>query len=875
MTLIPGTRLGPYHIVAHLGAGGMGEVYEARDTRLGRIVAIKILPSQATASDDLHRRFEQEARAIASLNHPHICVLFDIGRDGDVDFMVMERLEGQTLAERLKAGPLAVEESLRHATAIADALDQAHRRGIVHRDIKPANIMVTKSGVKLLDFGLAQLRSRAHAQDEAVTMAMTGVGVVMGTLQYMAPEQVEGRDADARSDIFALGTVLYEMLTGRKVFAGSSAAALAASILKDDPPPIPAHLPDGLTRTLKVCWAKDPDERWQSAGDLRRELEWMSSGGGRPSVAAASEPQGIRRREAIAWGAAAIFGATAGVSLFSRRSRTVEPIAKAVRFVVTPTAGVINPFEGPPAISPDGRTLAYTAVVDAVQTIWVRSLDSIVARQLPGTETAGTLFWSPDSRSIGFYSQPGVLKRIELAGGAPQTICEVKGRALGAAWSPAGIIVFHSLGVQGVSQVPAGGGAPRVVTTVAAGEQHLPSSFLPDGRRFVFSVVSQDPARMAVCVGSLDSSRIERVLPAASSAWYAPSGHLLFLRNRKLMAQRFDTNAVRVQGDTQLVSDRVWIAGDGFLADYSVSNTGVLAVTEEYVPPGQLTWLDRSGRRLGTAGSASPNIHIDLSLDDRRVLVERLNESGAGDLWVLDLTRGESLTRLTSGGWSYIGLWSPDGTRVVYARSDNDGKGDANYIQRWDGAGQRELLSRGGAPTDWSRDGRFIVQHLGLAGVSDGLDIVPVTGDRKPTRYLTSTPALISQGRWSPDGRWMAYSSTESTTPEVYVRPFPTPDRRFAVSTNGGTHPRWRADGKEIFYLAPDGNLMAAPVRLSPSFEAGAPVPLFALLPVGYAGRTDYAVAKDGQRFLVNRRTGPPISYSITVLTDWPQTLQG
>jgi eukaryotic-like serine/threonine-protein kinase len=545
-----------------------------------------------------------------------------------------------------------------------------------------------------------------------------------------------------------------------------------------------------------------------------------------------------------------------------------------LRFVVRPAEGVINPFEGPPAISPDGRMLAYTSVLDGVQRIWVRALDSLVARPIPRTETGASLFWSPDSRSLGFWSQPGVLKRVEVSGWSPQTICETKGRSLGATWNAAGMILFHSLGAPGLNQGPASGGAPRLVTTAGAGEQHLVPSFLPDGRQFVFGVMSRDANRQGVYIGSLESSQIERVLPGALIAHYTPPGYFVFVRDGKLMAQRFDLSRLRTDGDAQLVADKPWSQGQ--LADYSVSNSGVLAFTEEYLPPGQLTWVDRAGRRLGTAGSVGPFVHLDLSPDEGRVLFERRNEGGGGDLWVLDLRRGESLIRLTSDEWAYAGLWSPDGTKVVYAHSGTESEGLTNYVKRSDGAGERELFSRGGAPSDWSRDGSLVVQYVGLP-VSGGLTIVPATGARQARPYLETTPEakVVAQGRLSPDGRWMAYTSMESMTPEGYVRPFPSSDRRFAVSTNGGTHPRWRADGREIFYLGRDGNLMAAPVQPGPDLQVGAPVPLFALLPVGYPGRSDYAVTKDGQRFLVNRRTGPEISYSITVMIDWLQTLAG
>ena len=852
--------MGPYEISSPLGAGGMGEVYKARDTRLNRSVAIKVLPEHIAKRDDLRARFEREARAVASLNHPNICTLHDIGNQDDIRYLVMELMEGETLAARIDKGAIPLKQALTFATQIAYALDCAHRAGVAHRDLKPGNIMLTRDGVKVLDFGLAKSAASGGPNDATLSEALTVKGAILGTPQYMAPEQVEGKETDARTDIFAFGSVLYEMVSGKKAFAGDSQAAVLSAILRVETPSILDSIPALLNRALKICWAKDPDERWQSAGDLRRELQWIAEGG---EHAAPGETKSFRRREAVAWGAAAIFG-VAGAAAMSRGLRSSGSPQPTVHFTIAEPPGmVMNPFQSTPAVSPDGKMVAFSAGQGGRQSIWLRMLHSLDIGEVPDTNDAVNCFWSPDSRAVGFFAE-GKLKRVNIASGPAQAICDTP-RGFGA-WNQDGTIVFTMGMNSAYYRVPAEGGTPAALPTteILGHTRYTRPSFLPDGKTMLFGATSNQPERQGVYATRLDSGQTTRLLTIAGTAAYIPPGFLLVSQQGKLVAHRFDAGRLRLEGDAIPVAEGLF--GFSFYYGFSVSNSGVLAYAETEHFDGQLAWFDRSGKRLANAGPSGPYVHIDLSRDERRVLLERF-EGGHGDLWALDLAR-DVPSRLTFGpGWNFAGYWSPDGTQFVHSKTI----GSTVIVQRPAGGKQeRQLVDTGvpgpTTPTHWSPDGRYIVYSMASPATSWDLWIVDLSGDQKPYPYL-QTQFMEVQGRVSPDGRWLAYVSNESGAPEVYIGSFPHSGATFRVSIKGGVFPSWRADGKELFYLTPDQTLMAVAIRGKPD-QAGSPEPLFTTPIVQYRSRMNYASSADGKRFLVNTRL-EAAPHAIHVIANW------
>ena len=865
MTLPPGSRLGPYDIVAPLGAGGMGEVYSARDTRLGRTVAIKILAEAHGPRDAAHRRFETEARAIASVNHPHICALFDIGRDGDVAYMVMEHLEGETLAARLSKGPLPIADALRCAMQIADALDQAHRRGIVHRDLKPANVMLTRGGAKVLDFGVAQLREPAAGGPGDLDATRTAARDIVGTPQYMAPEQAEARAVDARTDVFAFGSLLYEMLSGRKAFTGDTPAAVMHAIAAGTAPPPIDQVPGSLNRVLRDCFARDPDERWQSMGDLRRVLADVAD---QPVASGAAASTSIGRREWIAWGAAAIFGTAAGFTLLRRPSREMS-LSPLVRLdVVAPAGMAMNFFQTMPALSPDGQTLVFSALVEGRLSLWLRRLDSLELRELPDTNGGGGVFWSPDGRSLGFFAD-GKLMRMPLSGGARHPLCDSP-LGSGGVWTPSGTIVFQK-GFSGtLHEIPADGGAATPVPALQSLPQgaHRFPSLLPDGKTILFALGGGPSGAEGTYAFRLGDGAPRLVMAQPSKVGYA-LGHLFFGQDARVMAQPFDVSTLALQGDPIEVTT-AWMFQR--LVFFDVAPSGVIAAYDEEVVTAQPTWFDRVGRSLRTVGPAGPFIHLDLAKDEQHVLLERY-EHGRGELWTLDVARNVP-TRLTRGpGWAFMGIWGPDAARIMYTETVGD---TLAVFERDAVGGGREtqvlkLAQMGPATvTDWSDDGKYLVLTGDALPGTAGFWLLPLTGDRKPLPYM-QTPGMAGQGRVSPDGRWLAYVSFESNTPEIYVASFPAGDAKWRISAAGGIQPKWRRDGRELFYLAPDGTIMAVSMPTTPD-RAGVPAPLFKTEAIRFfgGGRYDYAPSKDGQRFLVNTRVGAPRPTSISIIVGWP-----
>ena len=826
MALTPGTRLGPYEILSALGAGGMGEVYKARDTRLDRMVAVKVLLADLVADPDRRTRFEREARAIAGLSHPHICTVHDVGRHEVIDYLVMEYLDGETLADRLTRakGPLPLEQVLTIGIHIADALDKAHRAGIVHRDLKPANVMLTKSGAKLLDFGLAKLRGPAGPITMSGMTAMgtatpaTAQGTILGTIQYMAPEQVEGREADTRSDIWALGAVLYEMATGRRPFDGASAASIIGGILKDTPPAVSTRqplAPLALDHLVERCLEKDADDRWQDAGDVKRELKWIGESG------TAVTPVGARKRnpwiERAAW--VTVTGAALIALSFLLRSTPAPATGDVVRLSILPpdktlftpqsatTVGVTQL-----ALSPDGRAIVFVAAAPGAKpTLWLRSLDAVTAHSLPGTEGADSPFWSPNNRWIGYFAD-GKLKKIPASGGPSQEVAANVSDNRGASWGPDDTILFSTsaTGIVRVSSSP--GGMVTPVTELDASRQegsHRFPQFLPDGRHFLFTVRSSVADQTGVYAGSLDGKTKKLLIPRnTTSALYAPSGHVLFLDGDTLMGQAFDAERLEPRGQAFVVEGGVGRSSSGY-GSYSVSSTGTLAYAGTLSRPGQLTWFDQRGTPSDSVGSPADYADFRLSPDDTRLAASKADPTtGAIDIWIMDRRRGDSAQITFGGSINASAVWAPDGARVMF-RTNRTGGMNEFYTKSAGGGGiEKPVLLQtvaraSGVLTgnmllwDWSRDGRHLLFSPTLSSDSD-LWLMPLTGDAKPVRFLPA-PGDQFHGNFSPDGKLVAYSSNESAGRfEVKVQTFPKTDRQWQVSTTGGYEPRWRADGREM-----------------------------------------------------------------------------
>ena len=889
MTLPAGSRLGPYEILSPLGAGGMGEVYRARDTRLERTVAVKVLPSDTAASPEARQRFEREAKTISQLSHSHICALYDVGRENDVEYLVMEYLEGETLLSRLARGPLPIESTLRYGIEIADALDRAHRQGIVHRDLKPANVMLTKSGTKLLDFGLAKAIAPAVPPSSLTALptqqGLTEAGTILGTFQYMAPEQLEGKDADARTDIFAFGALLYEMATGKKAFSASSQASLITAIMSSEPPAISSAQPmspAALDRVVKSCLAKDPEDRWQSAGDLKRELRWIGEGG---SQAGAAAPAIARRtgrgRERLAWVLATLALLAAAASVVRSRQRTVgfdKPMRSSLEISGKSALRSI-------ALSPDGTRLVFVARdASGRNLLWLRPMDSLTAQALPETENPAFPFWSPDGRSIAFFAD-GKLKRIEVAGGPTQTLCDAPvGR--GGSWSREGVIVFSPVTDGPIYRVSASGGPATPVTRLdpKRGESsHRWPFFLPDGRHFLYLIASfgsgEEKARMGIYAGALDSKDETFVAAAKSTLAYVAPGYLLFLRERHLVAQPFDPRALRTEGDPLPVAENVQFFPQTAGALLTVSENGLLVYeTEAASVVSKLLWLDRGGREVGSIAAEGDLANPRISPDGSRIGLDVTDhQTGNTDVWIYRSSGGVG-TRVTSNpAIDGSPIWSPDGGRIVFM-SLRKGHPDLYLIDSNATGSEEEILhsERTKYPTDWSPDGRLILYRAVDATSNFELWTLPAEGERKPSPFMK--PGFgVSNAQFSPDGRWVAYASNESGKWEIAVSPFPGPGGSWKVSSAGGSEPRWRRDGKELFYLAPDGKLMAVEVKIGPSFEAGTAAPLFQIRrrqPVSSVDLFSYDVAADGQRFLVNADTGESTSAPLTAIINWTAGLK-
>ena len=896
MTISIGTRLGPYEILATLGSGGMGEVYRARDTRLDRTVAIKVLPADVADDAELRARFEREARAIAALEHPHICAIYDVGEADQVRYLVMQCLEGESLATRLKRGSLPLDQLVKYAAQIADALDKAHRAGITHRDVKPANIMLTKAGAMLVDFGLAKLRGPAAPMSMsgmtalATTTINTANGTILGTVPYMAPEQVEGREADARSDIWALGTVIYEMASGTRPFAGETPASVIGAILKDEPVPLSTLQPlspPSLDHVVALCLAKDPDERWQSAGDIKRELLWAITGGTAttPVASGASRRLSPLGRGLVAAGATILVGLAIAVAWLWTRPAATTVVTRTS--ILAPPGTIITPDSAAVAISPDGTMVAFiVGDPQSVNELWVRDLDSLTASRLDGTEGAQLPFWSPDSRRIGFLSRVGSgqraqVKTVAAKGGRVDVTCDfTDSYGRGASWSRSDVILFAP-GSGPLYRVSAKGGEPTPVTTIdtaRAQSGHRFPVFLPDGDHFLYAALPKhDDGKFDIFAAALSGGPSTLVGAMESAPVFAEPGLLLYLRKGVLTAQPFDTRTLRLAGDAVPLADEpvsILNAEQSFTAGpvASVSSSGALAYFSSPPTNTTATWIDAAGKMLDTlklpVGQYSG---VRISPDGARAVFVRSNSVNDASLWLVEFARtGASL--LSSGrGRNESPVWSPDGTRVAFA-SDRDGPQDLFVKNVVDASSEQSLYHSPVEfkfPVAWS--GNWIVFASVDPKASSDLWLLSgsgAPGNGLPVPYVR-TPRKEYLGAASPNGQWMAYVSSDKLGDELYVQSFPQPGRRQQVATNGVVTQWWSRDSRQLLFMGVDKKLWRADVAPGVTLQVNPPVP------VGDLPSNLVAVdmMPDGSKFLalIPERTG---TGSVTVVQNWRAALE-
>ena len=859
----------------------MGEVYRARDTRLGRDVAVKVLPANLSASAESRARFEREAKTVSSLNHPNICTLFDIGHEDGVDFLVMELMEGETLAERLQRGPLPPADILKIGSEIADALDRAHRQNLVHRDLKPSNVMLTRSGAKLLDFGLARVTGLSASASElstspTVTRALTTEGSIVGTFQYMSPEVLEGREADSRSDLWALGAILYEMATGRRAFEGKSQASLIGLIMNSEPAPIGTLVPlapPALERVVTACLAKDPDQRIQTAHDVRLQLKWIAEGGSQAGVPA---PVAARRRgrERIAWvvaGVAMVIAAGLGALELRRAS---EP-RREMRFELKLPAS-LSPG-GPLRISPDGQAVAFEANDSSgVAQLWLRTFDDPEIHALPGTQGAGRPCWSPDSRSLAFFAD-NKLKKILISGGRPETVCEAPG-GYDCSWGTNGAILFDGDGGHPtIRMAMATGGEPHVAAAPDTAKHIVACNWpdvLPDGSHFLFIAQNSQSDLSEVRLGVIGTTKSVTVMKGESRVEFAPPNLLLFEREGALMAQRLDVGSGKLLGEPRTLADRIGVNRTNGMPYFSASKNGVLVYSQASSAQRHTVWLDRAGHALAEIGAPAAQSDIALSPDGRQLAITMTDASGSSsDLWVRDLTR-DIASRFTIDPANDIWpVWSPDSKRLYWSSNRS---ADYEIYQRGLEAAADSLLFKGAnsvGPIDVSRDGRYLAYML--SDGSGGWDsyALPLFGEMKP---ITIAASHFSEARprFSPDGRWVAYDSDQSGRPEVYVQAFPVPGAPVQISNSGGLDARWRADGRELYYRTQALVLFAADVSIGERFQAGMPKQLFPT-PLLLQGLqvSRWMPSADGQKFLFSAPVRAELSQPLVVF-NWRTELE-
>ena len=854
MGLPAGTRLGPYEVELLLGAGGMGEVYRARDTRLERMVAIKVLAATLSSEPSLRLRLEREAKSISRLSHPYICTLHDLGHDGGKDYLVMELVEGETLEQRLAKGALPADHALRVAIQIAEALATAHKHGIVHRDLKPANVMLTKTGAKLMDFGLAKESATAPLTSMLAEMAteqtkITAEGTIVGTFQYMAPEQLEGREVDTRADIFSFGALLYEMLTGKTAFSGKSRASLIAAILTAEPPPIATlqpMTPPNLERVVKKCLAKDPEDRWQTASDLAGELRWISEPTSQPAVATAPKQTHWKREVWLLAGAAiAIVAAAVGWFKTGNDRAPALLFQAAIPFAVNEVA-----------VSPNGESAALVAYSESTNNymLWLYRIGGQQPKAIEGTQGASYPFWSPDGNAIGFFAD-GKLKKVDIEKGQVQVICEApNGR--GGAWNQDGVIVFSPDAQAGFFSVAASGGVPTQF--VKPDPQELETSirwpvFLPDGQHFLFlgCNFSGRPDKNAIYVGKIGSAERHRVVESSGNATYVEPGYLLFIRGRTLMAQPFDAKTYVLRGEPQIIAESVLSFPAVLRSVFSaVDGKSLIAQTGTGANISRMTWFDRSGKPIRTVGEPGWFNNLRLSPDNSKIAVDETDHDGQNvDVWIDDATTGAKRRFTFTPSLDQGPIWSPNGKQIIY--SSNQGLGWKLFRKNSDGASPEEAIAGFdmvlASAWDWSPDGQTVtvrkLNQLWYLSVKE-LSFKP----------LFESSWTIKNARFSPNGHWIAFASNESGKMEIYVVPFGTGSGKWQVSTGGGEEPAWRRDGKELFFISSDGKLMAAPVTTTDQFDSGTPVALFQThrrQPISSQDVFSYDVSKDGKQFLI------------------------
>jgi Tol biopolymer transport system component/predicted Ser/Thr protein kinase len=889
-THLEGKRIGPYQLSSRIGAGGMGEVYKARDTRLDRTVAIKVLPAHVAHDPQARERFDREARAVAALNHPHICTLYDVGHQDGVDFLVMEFVEGESLASRLERGSLPIAQALDYAVQIASALDRAHRAGIVHRDLKPGNIMLTKAGAKLLDFGLAKWcpPAIAGAAPLAAVSAseLTTPGTIIGTVQYMAPEQLENNEIDARTDLFAFGAVVFEMVTGEKAFTGESPASLIGAILNTEPPAVSARqalAPPALDRIVSTCLAKDPDDRWQTARDLLRELRWTVD----RDTAAEAPVSGQSRLLVGVLLAVAVTAVAIAVAAW----RTDDAVAVPdVRFSVYPERG--SAFVTAPAsvvtaqfaLSPDSSHLAYVATANGRPMLWVRALNGLTSRVLAGTEDAAFPCWSADSREVAFFAGGNKLRSVALSGGSPRTRADASIDSRGCTWGADGRIVASLVSLGGLSVIDKDESVrPAIEIDRAHGESsHRWPSLLPDGRHFLFVLRGAEISQRGIYLAALGDETKTRLVEGSAGAAVV-ADRLFFVRGGTLMAQVLDIRERRLLGDAVALLDRLGTTSTGF-SGFSVSRSGTLAYTAPWPTRGDLVWLTRDGRRVGAPVTPTGDyVDFALSPDGARVAISQVDpQTNNPDIWLFDFARG-SMTRLTSDHeMDASPCWSPDSARITF-RSNRRGftglwtkaaSGSRSEEPLFEGVGGVEPGNV--ASTDCARDGTRIV--FSTSGLPASFDIwhLALTSSAR-AMPIRQTPFNEYHEALSPDGKWLAYVSDETGLPQVYVQSFPEGAQRAQISSQGGTEPRWRRDGQELYFLSANHMLMAVRVSATPTLSAGLAVPLFrAQVPLNANPyRRQYVPAPDGQRFLVNTVADNLPPPAIHVVLDWRALLPG